>query len=59
MTIADQIAKNLVDPENHGPILYALIRVLEEEGEKGVKTLLERFVKEIEQELPPDEKSEG
>ena len=58
MTVADQIAKNLVDPENHDPILRALIHVLEEEGEKGVKTLIERFIKEIEQELPPDEKSE-
>jgi hypothetical protein len=59
MTIADQIAKNLIDPENHGPILRALISVLEEEGEKGVKNLIERFIKEIEQELPPDENSEG
>jgi hypothetical protein len=59
MTIADQIAKNLVDPENHAPILRSLIHVLEEEGEKGVKTLIERFIKEIEQELPPDENSEG
>ena len=58
MTIADQIAKNLVDPEKHGAMLSALIRVLEEEGEKGVKALIERYIKEIEQELPPDEESE-
>jgi hypothetical protein len=55
MSIANQINKNLIDPENHGAILNAIIRVLEEEGEKGVKALIERFVKEIEQELPPNE----
>ena len=59
MTIADQIAKNLVDPQKHGLMLIALMRVLEEEGEKGVKALIERFINEIEQELPPEEKSEA
>lgn len=58
MTIAEKIAKNLVDPEKHGPILRALIQVLEEDGEKGVKDLIKRFIDEIEQELPPDEVSE-
>ncbi len=55
MTITNQISKNLTDPEKHGPILNAIIHVLEEEGEKGVKSLIERFIQEIEQELPPDE----
>ena len=55
MTIADQIAKNLVDPEMHGSMLSTLIRVLEVDGEKGVKDLIERLINEIDQELPPDE----
>jgi len=59
MTIADQIAKNLIDPDEHGLMLHALIHVLEEEGEKGVKALIERFITEIQQELPPEEESEA
>ena len=45
MSIANQINKNLLDPENHGTMLNAIIRVLEEEGEKGVKALIERFIR--------------
>ena len=41
-----------------GPILRAIIQVLEEDGEKGVKDLIKRFIDEIEQELPPDEEGE-
>jgi hypothetical protein len=53
MTITDQIAKNLVEPEKHGPILKALVDILEEEGEKGLKERIKQWVQEI-QEVEPD-----
>lgn len=40
MSIANQIKKNLLDPKNHGAMLDAIIRVLEDEGEKALKLLL-------------------
>lgn len=41
MTITEQITKNLVEPKKHGPILKALVDILEEEGEKGLKKVSE------------------
>ena len=54
MTIADQIASNLVDPEKHGPILKALLRILEEDGEKGLKDHIVQWIREIQDEIPAD-----
>jgi len=47
MSVVEQIQKNLVDPENHGPILKALVGILEEQGERGVKDRIKRWVQEI------------
>ena len=58
MSIADQIMKNLVDPDKHGPILKALVDILEEQGEKGVKDRIKKWVEEIEAETPPSTESE-
>ena len=58
MTIVEQINKNLVDPEKHGPILKALVNILEEEGEKGLKDRIKQWVQEIVEESPADEESE-
>jgi hypothetical protein len=57
MSIAVEIQKQLVDPEKHGPILKALVDILEEQGEKGVKERIKKWVEEITQEsdLPPSE----
>jgi hypothetical protein len=52
MTITEQITKNLVDPEKHGPILKALVNILEEEGEKGLKDQIKQWVQEILEESP-------
>ena len=56
MSIVDQIQKNLVDPENHGPVLRALVEILEEQGERGVKDRIRKWVQEITAEsgLPPE-----
>jgi hypothetical protein len=54
MTIADQIASNLVDREKHGPILGALLRILEEDGEKGLKDQIAQWIREIQDEIPAD-----
>ena len=58
MTIAEQITKNLVDPEKHGPILKALIDILEEEGEKGLKDRINQWVQEILEKSPDNEEGE-
>jgi hypothetical protein len=58
MTITEQITKNLVDHEKHGPILKALIDILEEGGEKGLKDRIKQWVQEILDESPDNEDSE-
>jgi len=57
MSIAEQIRANLVDPDKHGPILKALVDILEEQGEKGVKDRIKKWVEEIEAEAPPPTES--
>ena len=52
MTITEQIIENLVDSGKHGPILKALIDVLEEEGEKGLRDRIRKWVQEILEENP-------
>jgi hypothetical protein len=59
MTIADQIAQNLIAPEKHTPILKALIAILEEEGEKGLKDQIVQWINEIQEEFPKEEESEA
>ena len=58
MTIAEQITKNLVDPEKHGPILEALTEILEEQGEKALKDRIRQLVREILEAEPEIEESE-
>ena len=53
MSIVEQIRANLVDPDKHGPILKALADILAEQGEKGVKDRIKKWIKEIEAETPP------
>ena len=57
MTITEQITKNLVDPEKHGPILKALTEILEEQGEKGLKDRIRQLVQEILEAEPEIEES--
>ena len=59
MLISEYIAQNLVDPEKHTPILNALIAILEEDGEKGVKDKIAQWIGEIQEEQPDEEESEG
>lgn len=59
MTITEQITKNLVEPEKHGPILKALVDILEEEGEKGLRDRIKQWVQEILETEPDNEESEG
>jgi hypothetical protein len=47
MPIVEQIRKNLVDPDKHGPILEALVVILEEQGERGVKERIKGWIEEI------------
>lgn len=47
MSIVEQIKKNLVDPDKHGPILEALVDILEEQGERGVRKRIRGWVEEI------------
>lgn len=54
MSIAVQIAQNLVNPEKHAPILKALIAILEDEGEKGLKDQIAQWIKEIQEESPDE-----
>jgi len=58
MTITEQITKNLVDPEKHGPILKALTEILEEQGQKGLKDRIRHLVQEILEAEPENEESE-
>jgi hypothetical protein len=58
MTIADQIAQNLVNPEKHAQILNALIAILEEEGEKSLKDQITQWINEIQEENPTEEETE-
>jgi len=57
MSIVEQIKTNLVDPDKHGPILKALVDILEEQGEKGVKDRIKKWVEEIEAEALPSTES--
>lgn len=59
MSIVEEIGKNLVDPENHGPILKALVTILEERGEKGVRDRIRGWVEEIKTEGPPQPETRG
>jgi hypothetical protein len=58
MSIVEQIEKNLVDPDKHSPILKALVDILEEQGESGVKVRIKKWVEEIKAETPPFTESE-
>ena len=58
MSIADQIAQNLVNPEKHAPILKALITILEDEGEKGLKARIAQWIKEIQDETLHETRNE-
>jgi len=58
MSIVEQIRKNLVDPDKHGPILKALVEILEERDEKGVKDQIKKWIEEIKTEIPPPDESE-
>jgi len=58
MTIVEQIANNLVDPEKHTPYLKALIDILEERGEKGLREQLKQWMDEILEEDPDEESKE-
>jgi hypothetical protein len=58
MDIIEQLTINLVDPENHGPVLRALVVVLEEQGEKAVKDQIKDWIQQIEAEDSPAEESE-
>ncbi len=53
MSIIKQIATNLTDPDKHAPILKALVEILEEKGEKGVKEQIKKWIEEIEAETLP------
>jgi hypothetical protein len=53
MSMVDQIRKNLVHSNKHGPILEALVDILEEQGDKGVKDRIKKWVEEIKAEPPP------
>ena len=59
MSIIEQITKNLVNSEKHAPILKALIEILEEKGEKGVKERIKKWIEEIEAETPPSAEGEA
>jgi hypothetical protein len=53
MSVVEQIKKNLVDPDKHGPILEALVDILEEQGERGVRERIKGWIEEIKVESPP------
>ena len=59
MSISEHIAQNLVNPEKHAPILKALIAILEEDGEKGLKYHIAQWINEILEELPDEAESEA
>jgi hypothetical protein len=58
MSVVEQIKTSLVDPDKHGPILKALVDILEEQGEKGVKERIKKWIEEIEAETLPLTESE-
>ena len=58
MSIVEQIEANLVDPDKHGPILKALVDILEKRDEKGVRDRIKEWVEEIQAENPPLDESE-
>jgi hypothetical protein len=58
MSIVEEIRKNLVDPDKHSHILKALVDILEEQGEKGVKDQIKRWIKEIKAETQSPTESE-
>jgi len=58
MSIVEQITKNLMNPDKHGPILKALVDILEEEGEKAAKDRIKKWVEEIQAETTPSNASE-
>lgn len=58
MTVTQQIERNLVNPEKHGPVLRALVAILEEGGEKALKARISDWVKEILEAQPDTEESE-
>ncbi len=53
MSVVEEIRKNLVNPDKHGPILKALVEILEEQGEKGIRDRIKKWIEEIEAEAPP------
>lgn len=53
MSMVDQIRRKLVNPVEHGPMLEALVDILEEQGERGVKERIRNWVEEIKAETPP------
>ncbi len=59
MALVEQVKKNLVDPVKHGPILVALVDILEEQGERAVKDRIKKWIEEIEAETPPPTESEA
>jgi len=58
MSMIDEIRKNLVNPDKHGPILEALVDILEEQGDRGVRERIKKWVEEIKAESPPSTNSE-
>ncbi len=50
MSFVQEISATLTDPEKHGPILKALVAILEDQGEKGVKDRIKKWIEEIEAE---------
>jgi hypothetical protein len=58
MSIVEQITKSLVDPGKHGPILKALVDILEEDGEKAAKDRIKKWIEEIQVETLPGHVSE-
>lgn len=59
MPLVEQIQKNLVDPEGHGPVLKALLDILEQQGERGVKDRIKKWVQEIRLESALPTEGEG
>ena len=53
MSMIDEIRKNLVNPDKHGPILEALVDILEEQGDRGVRERIKKWVEEIKAETRP------
>ena len=58
MSVVEQIEEKLTDPQKHAPILKALVAILEEHGEKGVRDRIKQWIEEIEAEVPPSTERE-